>query len=93
MHQLEQDGHSAIAPIAGLDFSYLGFNMRDPILPDKRVRHAIGYAIDRDAIIKYLRRGLARPAVRTVAADRRGHSSPMSSASRYDPDAREAAAR
>jgi peptide/nickel transport system substrate-binding protein len=36
--------------------------MRDPILADRRMRHAIGYAIDRDAIIKYMRRGLGRPA-------------------------------
>ena len=37
--------------------------MRDPVLADKRVRHAIGYAIDRQAIVDYLRRGLARPAI------------------------------
>jgi peptide/nickel transport system substrate-binding protein len=36
--------------------------MRDPVVSDQRVRHAIGYAIDRDAITKYLRRDLARPA-------------------------------
>ena len=41
-------------------------NMRDPVLKDKRVRHAIGYAIDRDAIVQYLRRGLARPAIGLV---------------------------
>ena len=33
------------------------------VLKDKRVRHALGYAIDRQAIVDYLRRGLARPAV------------------------------
>jgi peptide/nickel transport system substrate-binding protein len=33
------------------------------VLSDKRVRHAIGYAVDRQAIVDYLRRGLARPAV------------------------------
>src|SRR6185369_510967 len=38
-------------------------NMRDPVLKDKRVRHALGYAIDRQAIVDYLRRGLARPAI------------------------------
>jgi peptide/nickel transport system substrate-binding protein len=32
------------------------------MLKDKRVRHAIGYAIDGRAIVEYLRRGLARPA-------------------------------
>ena len=62
VHQLETSGAFAITRDPGLDFSYLGFNMRDPLLRDKRVRHAIGYAINRDAIVTYLRRGLARPA-------------------------------
>jgi len=52
--------HVITAP--GTDFAYLGFNLRDPVLADVRVRQAIGYAIDTDAIIKYLRRGLAQPA-------------------------------
>ena len=62
VHQLERSGEFRVTRSPGLDFSYLGFNMRDPVLQDKRVRHAIGYAIDRDAIVRYLRRGLARPA-------------------------------
>jgi peptide/nickel transport system substrate-binding protein len=62
VHQLETKGSFAVARDPGLDFSYLGFNMRDPVVQDKRVRHAIGYAIDRNAIVTYLRRGLARPA-------------------------------
>ena len=61
VHQFEgKDFHIAKSP--GLDYSYLGINMLDPLLKDKRVRHAIGYAIDRRAIVEYLRRGLARPA-------------------------------
>lgn len=47
----------------GTDYAYLGFNLRDPILRHVRVRQAIAYAIDRGAIVDYLRRGLARPAV------------------------------
>jgi peptide/nickel transport system substrate-binding protein len=62
VHQLTNDGAFRIAPSPGLDFSYIGFNMRDPVLADRRVRHAIGYAIDRDAIITHMRRGLARSA-------------------------------
>jgi peptide/nickel transport system substrate-binding protein len=62
VHQFEKAGGFAVSRDPGLDFSYLGFNMRDPVLRDKRVRHAIGYAINRDAIVTYLRRGLARPA-------------------------------
>jgi peptide/nickel transport system substrate-binding protein len=61
VHQLGDHGFK-VAASPGLDYSYLGVNMRDPVLKDKRVRHAIGYAIDRHAIVEYLRRGLARPA-------------------------------
>jgi peptide/nickel transport system substrate-binding protein len=61
-YQLERSGDFRTVRSPGLDFSYLGFNMRDPVVGDKRVRHAIGYAIDRAAITKYLRRDLARPA-------------------------------
>ena len=35
----------------------------DPMLQHVEVRKAIGYAIDRDAIVKYLRRGFASTAV------------------------------
>jgi len=62
VHQLERSGSFRVTRSDGLDFSYIGFNMQDPVLSDKRVRHAIGYAIDRDAIVRYLRRGLAQPA-------------------------------
>jgi peptide/nickel transport system substrate-binding protein len=61
-YQLERSGDFKTVRSPGLDFSYLGFNMRDPIVSDKRVRHAIGYAINREAITKYLRRDLARTA-------------------------------
>src|SRR5262249_12301008 len=58
VYQLERSKRLAVERSPGLDFSYLGFNMRDPVVSDKRVRHAIGYAINRDAIVTYLRRGL-----------------------------------
>jgi peptide/nickel transport system substrate-binding protein len=62
VHTFEESGDFNVTRGPGLDFSYVGFNMLDPILSDKRVRHAIGYAINREAIVKYLRRGLAREA-------------------------------
>jgi peptide/nickel transport system substrate-binding protein len=68
VHQLEKRGDIVVSRSPGLDFYYVGFNVRDPILSDKRVRHAIGYAIDREAIVTYLRRGLARPAVGLVTS-------------------------
>lgn len=62
VYQLERSDEVAVERSPGLDFFYLGFNLRDPALSDVRVRQAIGYGIDREALIKYLRRGLGRPA-------------------------------
>ena len=61
-YRLEQDGLT-ITESQGVDYAYIGLNMRDPVLQDRRVRHAIGYAVDRQAIVDHLRRGLAQPAV------------------------------
>jgi peptide/nickel transport system substrate-binding protein len=57
-YQLEKEGVQLIRH-PGATYQYLGFNLRDAVLSDIRVRHAIGYAIDRQAIVDYLRRGLA----------------------------------
>jgi len=84
VHQLEQSGDFEITREPGLDFSYLGFNMRDAVLRDKRVRHAIGYAINRDAIVDYLRRGLARPAFGLVPPQAWAFE-PNVTTFRYDP--------
>lgn len=63
VYQLRREGRLQAETSPGLDFSYLGVNMRDPVLSDRRVRHAIAHAIDRQAIVDHLRRGLARPAL------------------------------
>lgn len=46
----------------GTNYSYLGFNLHDPILRDRRVREAIARGIDRDTIIKEILKGFAYPA-------------------------------
>lgn len=38
----------------GSTFSYIGFNLADPVTGDVRVRRAIAHAIDRAAIVHYL---------------------------------------
>lgn len=63
IHQLAAEKSVTIAESPGTDYAYVGINMRDPVLRDRRVRHALGYAIDRQAIVDHLRRGLARPAI------------------------------
>lgn len=42
-------------------YTYLGFNLEHPILSDVQVRRAIAHAIDRQEIIDYKFRGMARP--------------------------------
>jgi peptide/nickel transport system substrate-binding protein len=66
VYRLEEDG-LRVTQADGVDYTYIGLNVRDPVLEDKRVRHAIGYAVDRQAIVDHLRRGLARPAVGVLA--------------------------
>ena len=58
VYQLEKEGLS-LAKSPGVDYQYIGFNFRDPVLRNVKVRHAIGHAINRQAIVDYLRRGLA----------------------------------
>jgi len=52
----------------GTEIQYLGFNLRDPLLKDARVRQAIACAIDRGLIIKTLLGGRARAAVSLLPA-------------------------
>ncbi|MFN0112528.1 MAG: ABC transporter substrate-binding protein [Blastocatellia bacterium] len=48
--------------IDGTNITHLGVNLQDPILKDARIRQAIAYAIDRDAIIRDVLRSQAKPA-------------------------------
>jgi len=59
---LERDPSLAVERAPGTVLAYLGFNLRDPILQDVRVRQAIAYALDRRPMIEYLWRGQAQPA-------------------------------
>lgn len=61
--QLREEGRLRTKTAPGTDYAYLGLNLNSPILANADVRRAIGFAIDRDAIVKHLRRGLAQPAV------------------------------
>ena len=64
--QLENEGRLQVTKAVGTDYAYIGLNQHDPILRQPEVRRAIGFAIDREAIVKYLRRDLAKVAVGIV---------------------------
>lgn len=59
---LEQQPSVEVMRRPGSNFSYIGFNLRDPAVGDLRVRQAIAHAIDRRSIIDQVLRGAAREA-------------------------------
>lgn len=46
----------------GTNYSYLGFNLGDPLTGDLAVRRAIAHALDRRNVITHILKGLATPA-------------------------------
>lgn len=66
-------------------FTYLGFNLEDADTGNKLVRRAIAHAIDRDAIIKYVKGGAARKAGAILPADHWA-GRPDLTGLEYDPD-------
>ncbi len=63
VHQLREDPTLQVVEGPGSDYAYVGINLRDRVLSDVRVRRALSHAVDREAIVTHLRRGLASPAV------------------------------
>lgn len=59
---LGRDANIEVARAPGTALAYVAFNFDDPILKHREVRQALAYATDRNALIKYLLRGQARPA-------------------------------
>ena len=59
-----------IVKTSGSVYQYMAFNLRDPILSKKDVRHAMAYAIDRERIIRDIQRGYAEPTETMLA---KGH--------------------
>jgi len=69
----------------GTNFAYLGFNLEDPIVGKLAVRRAIAHAIDRDAIIRFVLGGAARPANAILTPDHWAGNPQLESLS-FDPE-------
>ncbi len=68
VHQLRSHAGLQVVQGPGVDYQYVGVNLRDPVLRDVRVRQALAHGINRDAIVAHLRRGLAAPAAGMLPA-------------------------
>lgn len=59
---LDGVGNLKVEQFDGSNVLYLGFNTKDAVLSDPKIRQAIGYSIDREKIIRELLSGQAKPA-------------------------------
>ncbi|MGQ4807996.1 Heme-binding protein A [Candidatus Entotheonellaceae bacterium PAL068K] len=82
---LRDDARFQILQAPGTNFRYIGMNCQDVILRHVQVRQALAHAINRQALIRHLLRGLARPANGLLPA---GHWAYTAQVPRYpfDPD-------
>ncbi len=71
---LRRDPGLRVIVAPGSSYQYLGFNLEDPILADVRVRRAIAFAIDREALISFALAGLARPAYGLLPPEHWAHN-------------------
>ncbi|MFQ5458525.1 MAG: ABC transporter substrate-binding protein [Myxococcota bacterium] len=69
----------------GINFSYLGFNLEDPVLAHRAVRAAIAHAIDRRAIVKHVLEGQASLAKELLAPSNWAYTDDVETYA-YDPD-------
>ena len=67
-----------VSTIPGSNFSYIGFNMKDNVVGQQRVREAIAYAINRQAIVDYLFDGRATLASGVLRPDHWAGHTPLS---------------
>jgi peptide/nickel transport system substrate-binding protein len=82
---LDKQENISVTHSRGSNFTYLGFNLDDAVVGQQNVRRAIALAIDRDAIIKYVMAGTARPASALLLPDHWAGNSELERLA-YDPE-------
>ncbi|CAK0764959.1 peptide/nickel transport system substrate-binding protein [Gammaproteobacteria bacterium] len=81
---LEGRSEVRVSRTRGSTFSYLGFNLHDPVMADPRIRQAVAYALDRKGSIRYLLGGNARLA-ETLLPPEHWAGQPDLAGTPYDP--------
>lgn len=84
MPVVEYDEAFDIQTDPSFGYTYLAFNLEHPVLSDLKVRRAIAHAVNRDEIIEYKLRGMARQSTGMLAPDHWAYE-PEVSTYDYDP--------
>ena len=82
---LQKNTDASILSEQGTIFQYIGMNLDHPILERREVRDAIGHAIDREAIIRHILKGLAIPATGLLSPQHWAYESAVARLS-YNPE-------
>ncbi|HEY8084549.1 MAG TPA: ABC transporter substrate-binding protein, partial [Methylophilaceae bacterium] len=81
---LKQQNGIRVEEVSGTNFSYLGFNLQDPLLKNPLVRRAITLSVDRNAILQYALIGKSRAAT-AILPPEHWAGNPDLAAYPYDP--------
>jgi peptide/nickel transport system substrate-binding protein len=81
---MEKNTPASILSEQGNMFQYIGMNLEHPILKHRAVREAIGHAIDREAVIRHILKGLAIPATGLLSPEHWAYE-PRVQRLNYDP--------
>lgn len=69
VESLRKEGRLRVLTGPSSSYSYLAFNLEDPILRDRRVRRAIAHALDVPRLVELLLHSLARPSTGLLPPD------------------------
>ena len=82
--KLSKESTLSFTKSPGITYAYLGFNLKDPLLKNKKVRQAIAYAIHREEIIEHLLEKMATPA-NSILSSQNWYTEPTVRSYDYDP--------
>lgn len=85
MPVVEKNDRLVVEAAPSFKYTYIAFNLEHEILDDVRVRKAIALGIDRDAIIEYKFRGLARKSTGLLAPNHWAYNPDVETYD-YDPE-------
>jgi len=83
VHYLGSKKEISLHHLAGNNFTYIGFNVSDPVLNNPTIRKAVAHAINRPALVKYLLGGKTRLANALLVPE---HWAGLKNAKAYDYD-------
>lgn len=65
--RIEADSRFHVQRVAGVGYTYLGYNTKVGPLADKRVRQAINHLINREGIVDIVMNGIGQPGISMIA--------------------------